>query len=150
MLVIRPMELEDCPAVSQIDQICFTDPWSLTMFQDLFQYSANYYFVVEKNGKICGFAGILVSMDTADIMNIAVLPEHRGGGIGGQLLECLLNQALQCDCCQMFLEVRESNQSARNLYVKYGFVQIAVRKNYYSDPVEHGIVMQKTLEETTS
>ena len=142
MVQIRPMVLEDCQWVYEIDRNCFTDSWSLSMFQDLFRYPTNFYFVAEEGQRICGFAGIMVSVDTADIMNIAVQKEDRGRGIGRQLLEQLTAQAIQCGCEQMLLEVRESNQTARRLYQASGFVEIAIRKNYYTSPTEHGIIMQ--------
>lgn len=142
MVQIRPMVLEDCQSVYEIEQNCFADSWSLSMFQDLFRYPTNFYFVAEEGQRICGFAGIMVSVDTADIMNIAVQKEDRGRGIGRQLLEQLTAQAIQCGCEQMFLEVRESNQTARRLYQTCGFAEIAVRKNYYTSPTEHGIIMQ--------
>lgn len=149
MIQIRPMVLEDCQAVYEIDQTCFTDSWSLSMFQELFRYSTNYYFVAEEEQKIYGFAGIMVSVDTADIMNIAVQKEYRGRGIGRQLLEQLTEQAIQCGCEKMLLEVRESNQTARCLYQSCGFVEIAIRKNYYNSPAEHGIIMQLQFREKT-
>lgn len=141
------MKLEDCQKVYEIDQACFTDSWSLSMFQDIFRYPFNYYFVWEDEQRICGFAGITVSLDTADIMNIAVSKEYRGRGIGKQLLEQLMAQAIQCGCEKMFLEVRESNQTARKLYESSGFVEIAVRKHYYTNPTEHGIIMQHLFPE---
>lgn len=144
---LRPMVLEDCQAVYEIEQTCFTDSWSLSMFRELFRYPTNSYFVAEEGQQICGFAGMMVSMDTADVMNIAVQEEHRGRGIGRRLLERLRVQAEQCGCEQMLLEVRESNQTARRLYRSFGFAEIAIRQNYYTSPVEHGIVMQFQFKE---
>ena len=168
MIAIRPMTIEDCQAVCEIDQLCFSDAWKLSMFEELFQYPTNYYFVAEEtdlgtvesdgatiesnmnemqvyNSRICGFAGITVSVDTADVMNIGVLPEFRRKKIGRMLLDSLVEQGRKCGCEQMMLEVRESNQSAIQLYETSGFTQIAVRKNYYAKPTEHGIIMQRTL-----
>lgn len=144
---IRPMVLEDCQAVCEIEQTCFTDSWSLSMFQELFRYPTNFYFVAKDDRQICGFAGIMVSLDTADVMNIAVQKEYRGRGLGRRLLEQLTIQAKQCGCEQMFLEVREGNQTARRLYQSFGFAEIAIRKNYYTNPTEHGIVMQFQFKE---
>lgn len=146
MVKIRPMTKEDCEAVFAIDRACFADAWSLKMFEELFQYSVNYYFVAEDVDGICGFAGITTSVDTADVMNIGVMPERRKEGIGQELLEVLIQQAKECECEQIMLEVRESNLPAIALYKKNGFQAIAVRKNYYTQPTEHGIIMQRSLE----
>lgn len=147
MIEIRPMTIEDAKAVHQIDRICFSDAWSLRMFEELFQYPTNYYFVAEEKDVICGFAGISASIDTADIMNIAVLPECRRRGIGQKLLTTIWNQAKECGCEQIMLEVRESNTSAQMLYANNGFQQIAVRKDYYANPRENGIIMQRSCKE---
>ncbi|MBO5239781.1 MAG: ribosomal protein S18-alanine N-acetyltransferase [Lachnospiraceae bacterium] len=145
MIIIRPMAIEDCEAVHEIDRACFTDAWSLTMFEDLFYYPTNFYFVAEEReeGALCGFGGIIASIDTADIMNIGVLPEYRRRGVGQQLLEALIIQAETCGCEQMMLEVRKSNTPAIQLYESNGFHPIAIRKNYYSNPIEDGIIMQR-------
>lgn len=148
MIRIRPMMPEDCKEVVQIDQACFSDAWSLSMFEDVFQYPEHHYFVAElerQNPLLVGFAGVLTSIDTADVMNIGVLPEYRKQGIGSLFLQKLEEMANINKCEQMMLEVRESNTPAIYLYQKHGFEPIAIRKNYYSNPTEHGIVMQKKL-----
>ena len=46
---------------------------------------------------------------------------------------------------RILLEVRESNVPAKTLYENYGFSEIAVRKNYYTKPLENAIVMEKHI-----
>ncbi len=149
MIQIRPMTIEDCRQVAQIERICFSNAWSVSMFESLFLYPENHYFVAEQGQEIpliVGFAGILTAIDTADVMNIGVLPEYRKQGIGALLLQNLEEKAKFYNCTQMMLEVRESNMPAVHLYQKHGYIQIAIRKNYYSNPTENGIVMQKRLD----
>lgn len=138
--------------MAEVDHACFTQGWSVAMFQDTLSFSTYHYVVAvllsdsSPNGmteKIVGFAGISTSIDTADVVNIGVLPEYRGQGIGDQLFQKLEEMAKISNCNNIMLEVRESNEPAIHLYEKYGLQKIAVRKNYYSDPTEHGIVMQK-------
>lgn len=143
--MIRKMQTEDCEAVCELAQKSFPDAWSLRQFQELFRYETNYYVVAEAGDAICGFAGMSVSVDTADIMNIAVAEAYRRRGIGGQLLQSLMEEAMAHGCTQLMLEVRESNQPARMLYRHYGFEEIAIRKHYYRQPQEHGIVMRLIL-----
>ena len=145
MVRIRSMLMEDCKAVHEIEQQCFADSWSYSMFEELFRYPSNCYFVAENQGEVCGFAGILVTIETADVMNIGVHPAYRQQGIGRMLLNALMDEAKQRGCHQMLLEVRESNQIAIQLYESCGFSQIAVRKKYYSQPLEDGLVMQCDL-----
>lgn len=142
---IRTMTVQDCGAVSEIEKSCFSDAWSQAMFEDLFRYPTNYYLVAEAGGDIVGFAGSCISIETADVMNIAVVEAFRGRGIGGRLLAALLEQAEKSDCERMLLEVRESNQAARRLYQNYGFIELTVRRNYYRDPVEDAVIMCRTV-----
>ena len=63
--------------------------------------------------------------------------------------QALLHQAFK-KCAgegveQILLEVRESNEAAIKLYVKLGFNEISLRRNYYRDPQEHAVIMQKIL-----
>ena len=146
MIELRDMIMEDCERVAMIDHACFQEAWSVAMFEDTLRFPTYHYIVAvsEKEG-IVGFAGIVISVDTADVMNIGVLPEYRKQGIGNMLMKKLENLAKISKCESIMLEVRESNQAAISLYQKNDFTSIAIRKNYYSNPVEHGIVMQKHL-----
>ena len=135
-------------SVSQIDQRCFSDAWEQKTFEELFLYETNHYIVAvseKSDEKVCGFAGISVSIDTADVMNIAVLPEYRRGGTGRSLLRKLEEIAKRGGCIQVMLEVREGNIPARSLYEAEGYEVISIRKNYYSRPVEHGLIMRKNI-----
>jgi ribosomal-protein-alanine N-acetyltransferase len=86
-----------------------------------------------------GYLFVTQVMDTADIGNIAVSPEFRRQGIASLLLDTALN-GMDAD---VFLEVRHSNTPAIALYEKYGFQPIGIRKNYYDNPREDAILMQK-------
>ena len=78
-------------------------------------------------------------------MNIAVSPDYRKQGIAQQLINKMFELFKQKDITRITLEVRESNNSAKNLYIKNGFKAIGIRKNYYTFPTENGIVMEKLL-----
>lgn len=142
---IRTMTFQDCRAVSEIEKTCFSDAWSQSMFEDLLQYPTNYYLVAEMHGKIIGFAGSCISIDTADIMKIAVTEAFRGRGVGGKLLSVLLKKAETSDCEKILLEVRKSNQAARRLYQSFGFTELTVRKRYYNHPAEDAVVMCRII-----
>jgi ribosomal-protein-alanine N-acetyltransferase len=84
-----------------------------------------------------------VMLDEAHITNIAVHPEYRGAGLGNLIIEVLVSDAKDEAVSAMTLEVRVNNLPALNLYKKYGFVEVAVRKNYYQDTGEDAIIMWK-------
>jgi len=73
-----------------------------------------------------------------EILNLAVLPDFRRKGIGRALVESLLDSFGR----DVFLEVRESNGAARELYKSLGFEEINRRPEYYKDPSEAAIVMK--------
>lgn len=143
MIEIRGMELPDCEAVYQIAKETLPEHWSLEEIQRVLQYDYNIYnvaYCVEDN-QIIGFAGIMVIEEDAELLNIAVSREFQKKGIGLLLLQSVIAKAREHAAERMLLEVRESNKNARNLYLKNGFCEIGVRKNYYKQPTEHAVIM---------
>jgi ribosomal-protein-alanine acetyltransferase len=94
--------------------------------------------IAEKNGLVAGFmVSRSVGPDEAEVLNLAVAPEARQAGVGTALIEAL-------DAMDIFLEVRESNEAARNLYRKLGFRVVGKRDDYYDDPPETALVMRRS------
>jgi ribosomal-protein-alanine N-acetyltransferase len=44
------------------------------------------------------------------------------------------------------LEVRDSNQAAKNFYLRMGFTEVGRRREYYSRPLEDALVLARTVE----
>jgi len=97
---------------------------------------------------IFGFAGFWIMAGEVHITNIAVRQKHRRQGIGELLLISLINLATKLDARLITLEVRASNTAAQGLYSKYGFARAGVRRGYYTDNREDGVLM--SLEAITS
>lgn len=97
---------------------------------------------------ICGYVGFWVMADEAHITTIAVREELQRRGIGELLLLTVFNRARELSANVVTLEVRVSNTGAQNLYLKYGFKQVGVRKAYYTDNREDAYIM--TTDEITS
>ncbi len=98
--------------------------------------------LVAKDNEVLGFISLLITLDTADILDIAVDERHRNRGIA----KALLNNALDmCNIKTITLEVRESNTTARLFYEKNNFKQISIRKNYYTAPKEDAVIYQREL-----
>jgi ribosomal-protein-alanine N-acetyltransferase len=93
------------------------------------------------NDYICGYVGFWVMADEAHITTIAVSEELQRRGIGELLLLTVFNQARELYANVVTLEVRVSNIGAQNLYLKYGFQQVGVRKAYYTDNREDAYIM---------
>ncbi|MBI2853815.1 MAG: ribosomal protein S18-alanine N-acetyltransferase [Chloroflexi bacterium] len=97
--------------------------------------------VVEGKECIAGFAGIWRMLDEAHLTTIAVRKDHRGRGVGELLLNSVFDVAMQFNSSAVTLEVRVSNTVAQSLYRKYGFKPAGVRRGYYSEDGEDGLVM---------
>ena len=143
---IRKMTIEDVAAVVVVENICFITPWSEESFKnELTTNMLAVYYVAEIEGKVIGYAGMWHVMDELHITNVAVHPDYQGRKIGNQLLEALISFSSSGPYKGMTLEVRVSNEVAINLYTKYGFEKLGIRKGYYQDNKEDAMVMWKEL-----
>lgn len=142
---IRFMEEKDCQEVADLEQQCFTVPWSFDSIKQSFANPNGYFFVAEREQKIVGYIGMMKAENEGDILNVAVSTQNRRQGIGTRLMEHLLYFAQEKGIETLFLEVRESNRGAIALYEQKGWKKIGVRKRYYTNPTEDGIVMTVDL-----
>jgi ribosomal-protein-alanine N-acetyltransferase len=134
MLKIEHMTDDDLNEVVAIEKRSFVVPKN----ESIFRHDENKYLVAKNGGRIVGYIGLEKIEGETHIINMAVDPKHRRQGIGGQLIEKVLN-----DRDIFFLEVRASNDVAQKLYEKYGFKNVGVRKNYYSDNGEDACIMRR-------
>ncbi len=91
---------------------------------------------------ILAYAVLWCILDQAELANIAVRSEYRGQGYASRLLERVLQIARDREVETIYLEVRASNARALELYERFGFSQVGVRKNYYDKPTEDALVMR--------
>jgi ribosomal-protein-alanine N-acetyltransferase len=138
------MQEQDIAAVAAMEQMIFSSPWSEKSFRDALQSEENIYLVAEEE-QIAGYCGIWISYETADLCNMAVMPEYRRRQIGEALLLEGINRAAKRQVQSLLLEVRQSNQAAIGLYEKIGFQKIGIRKNYYRLPQEDAVLMQYAI-----
>jgi [ribosomal protein S18]-alanine N-acetyltransferase len=93
------------------------------------------------NHYIVGLIGSWIMADEAHITTIAVREAYRRRGIGELLIISAIELALELHCTIVTLEVRITNTGAQQLYLKYGFTQVGLRKGYYTDNREDAMVM---------
>ena len=103
------------------------------------------YFVAEQNGEILGYCGFIFVLDEAEIPNVCVKVSARKQGIGKQMLTVLEEEAKGLGIKTLYLEVRESNQSARKLYTSFGFEEDGIRRDFYELPKENAVLMHKSI-----
>ncbi|MBM7544645.1 ribosomal protein S18-alanine N-acetyltransferase [Periweissella beninensis] len=118
-------------------------PWSLaTIEHDLRNQYADYLVCLVDN-KAVGFVSGTLIIDELSISNIGVLPAYRGQGLAVKLLTTWLARFKTAQ--KVFLEVRVSNISAQRVYKKLAFKAVAIRKQYYHNPLEDAVIMEKLL-----
>lgn len=140
-LVIEPMQAEDIPEMMQIERMCFVTPWHENAFYNELHHEPACYLVAKVDGRVVGYGGMWVIMDEAHVTTLAVHPDYRRHHIGERLLLALLEVAIARRAHKATLEVRMSNIAAQNLYAKYGFQAVAIRKGYYADTQEDALIM---------
>lgn len=138
------MTSNDIDGVLEISNLSFSSPWSKDSIKNEINNPIAKYIVAREgfNNNVIGFIGIWIIAGEGDITNIAVHPDYRGKKIASDLLKHLFNLCIDNNCNIINLEVRSSNIAAQNLYKKFDFKEIAIRKGYYSDNKEDAIIMQ--------
>jgi len=142
---IRSAAAADAPALFAIERRAFSDPWTEASFREALT-SAWTFGLVAETGR--GLAGYFIGREvagTGEVLNLAVAPEFRRRGIGGALLDAGLEALHRRRVDEVFLEVRESNRSARALYGAYGFQAVGQRAAYYRNPREDALVLRLGL-----
>jgi ribosomal-protein-alanine N-acetyltransferase len=141
-VTIRKMAVEDISAVVDLDQKSFSLPWPERSFRfELTDNPASRCWVAELDGKVVGMIVIWLIVDEAHVATIATDPEYRRQGIGRRLLAHALRRLITDGARSSFLEVRESNIVAQEMYRKFGYEVTGRRRRYYRDNDEDAILM---------
>lgn len=142
-MIIREMQESDLLQVAAIEKANFSVPWSLESFRESMELEHTIYMVAEEQENIMGYCGMYRVFNEGEIVNMAVAEAYRRRKVASQLLEQLFAQSSELKVDNFFLEVRESNQPAIQLYKKLGFTEAGIRKNFYEKPRENAIFMWK-------
>lgn len=138
------MNYSDLESIKDILIDEFDDFWSYTTLKDEFSSSTSKYFVIKKNNIVLGFCGIKIITDFAEIMNIVIKKDSRGLGLSNFLLENTISKCKELNLKSINLDVNVENTIAINLYKKYNFVKVGIRKKYYNN-VSDAILMTLNL-----
>lgn len=117
-------------------------PWTVEQLAADMRRREVTYYLAKEGDDILGFLAVQEIADELEILQIAVRSDVQRQGIARRLLERLTPFS-----GAVFLEVRASNQPAKALYERYGFVEIGSRKGYYHSPLEDAIVMKREKDE---
>lgn len=142
-MIIRSLNKDDIPFLISARET-FSDAWDEKMLLSAFNAGNFYGFIAETDGRRAGFITYSVSVDTADLQDLFVTISCRKKGVGTTLVAEFIKDAKLRGVKKLFLEVRESNMPAIDLYKKAGFTFLSERKKYYSDG-ENAFVLIKEL-----
>lgn len=146
-IVIRTANENDLEYFAEISQECFSEPWSVNSFKSAFESEGAVLLAAETSeGDICGFLTASSVLDEVNIEDVAVREGYRQRGAAKGLLTELLRRTGD-SAARINLEVRESNFPAMNLYRKFGFEPVGLRKDFYRDPRENAVLMAKFLKD---
>lgn len=144
----EPMTENDLDDVVAVEQDVYSHPWSRLNFVDSLASGYQAWVLRDQQGYLLGYFLLMLIVDEAHLLNVAVNGEVQGQGLG----RFLLNQSVACarglGMESVLLEVRPSNTRALEIYQRYGFTQIGRRKNYYPAPGnarEDALVMRFAL-----
>lgn len=126
----------------------FAPHWNAEQYEGMFSPDAptRVVTVAAEDTRVAGFLVALCPCDEWEIESVVVEPSMRRKGIGAALLQDAVARARRESATALVLEARESNTPARQLYEKIGFVQEAMRKDYYQGPLEHALLYRLTLQ----
>lgn len=146
-IIIRAANENDLESFAEISRECFSEPWSVNSFKSAFENEGAIFLAAETSeGVVCGFLTASSVLDEVNIEDVAVREVYRQRGAAKGLMTELLRRT-DDNAARINLEVRESNFPAINLYKKFGFESVGMRKDFYRDPRENAILMTKNLKE---
>jgi ribosomal-protein-alanine N-acetyltransferase len=144
---LRTMTPEDLDAVIAIEQSAYSHPWSRGNFRDSLNplFDAHCLWL---EGELLGYFLAMHGVEEMHLLNITVAPAHQGQGWGHMMLDALSLISRSQGAQWLWLEVRQSNARALQVYERYGFKQVSIRKDYYPagrQQREHAVVMSLKL-----
>ncbi len=140
-MTVNKMTAADVPAAAALEQRVFTgECWKEEDFYAALEDPARLFLAACDDGVLLGFCGLQQSFEQGDILTLAVRPDFRRRGVGSALLQALIRAFRAAGGTALFLEVRRSNTAAIALYEKNGFRRQGIRRGYYQQPDEDGLV----------
>ena len=131
--------------IHEIESLSFLSPWSVNAFREEVKNPVSHLWAMFLNDGLLGYICFWLVDREMQLANIAVHPDFRNRGMGRALLTKMIDTGLAERAESIWLEVRESNRTARTLYEKSGFEPVGKRRKYYSDNDEDAIVMTLSL-----
>ena len=129
--------------IAELEKRCFNDPWSETSIASELNNRLSSWLVALEGDVVGGYVGSQTVLGETDMMNVAVHPDYRKQGIATELIQTLIDTLSKQGSHSLMLEVRQTNEPAKNLYKALGFETVGIRKNYYRNPREDALILRK-------
>ncbi|GAA2744652.1 ribosomal protein S18-alanine N-acetyltransferase [Kitasatospora cinereorecta] len=145
---LRPMRWWDIEPVMELELRLFPeDAWSRGMYwSELAEAhpggTRHYTVATAPDGTVLGYAGLMAVGVEGDVQTIAVDTGHQGAGLGAALLTDLVEESVRRGCEEVLLEVRVDNVRAQQLYERFGFRPVGIRRGYYQPADVDALVMR--------
>jgi [ribosomal protein S18]-alanine N-acetyltransferase len=128
---VEPATVRDAGRLAQLHGASFHRGWGESEFEAMLIERNTLVHRLRVGRKIIGFAASRLAADEAEILSIAIAPNHRGRGLSHHLLLTHLGHLAGRGVSTVFLEVEEHNRPARRLYERAGFAIAGRRERYY-------------------
>ena len=140
--LLRQAREEDLATIVEIERASFAVPWSERAFRAVLGRDDALLLVADEEGLVAGHAAAWFAADEGELADLAVRPSHRGLGLGRRLVQAIRSAAVRRGVRDLYLQVRESNETARRLYASEGFEPAGLRRGYYRSPREDALVLR--------
>ncbi len=144
---LEPASEADLEALHALERRCHSHPWNLRHFASALRDASTRTVVLRSDAAIIGFCVVQVAADEMHIHNLVVAPERRRQGLARRLLHDALEWGGGAGARRAFLEVRQGNLAALELYRGAGFQAASVRRGYYDRPREDALVLRREIPE---
>lgn len=145
----EPMQLADLDAVLAIENAVYEFPWTRGNFIDSMAAGYSAQVLRKDDGALVGYCVAMAGVQEMHLLNLSIAPAWQHRGLARGLLDVLVAECRAADALCLWLEVRESNARAREVYRRYGFAQVGWRRGYYPAAAgqrEDACVMRLALE----
>jgi len=142
VVTVRAGDAGDLGPILAMEKAAFSDPWSQeALFSELLGDHMRMPLVAELDGDVCGYLMAWRVVDQLHILNIATDPYYLRRGVGTALLLAATRLCVESGQVEITLEVRRSNEGARQFYRHHHFAETGVRPGYYQEDGEDAIIM---------
>jgi [ribosomal protein S18]-alanine N-acetyltransferase len=149
---LRAMHAADLDAVMAIEAQAYAFPWTRGNFIDSLAAGYVAWVLVDARGGVAAYLVAMHGVGEMHLLNITVAPPWQRCGLAQQLLQALEQNCRSQRFALLWLEVRSSNQRARDIYRRRGFAEVGLRRGYYPAALgqrEDAVVMRLALDATS-